>query len=336
MPAGKVEVPTRDFEFNFNCLLNSQGVGERSPIFEVLYQLSHTLRPKKNEFRTLLRRVEESTEADHPHWSPTPEAKLKMKARQASPLDRVKLKDTRETHSSSSMELLSDLLVSSIIDEVTGKAASAAAAESSLPVSSSSRYSSAAGAAQASAADEERRHGVVDVDHPEAACRTRLNGALLETALLQLSSMHYLAGKAMLSMASSRYLDLTVQPSISRFMQGRVPASIRQNCYYSHSHFVQECVKTLTTEGIPEPPVKRRLSEAEIERAFSVVRSNPEQRRKLEHGEEVDEIETDIGKEVKHTALSRNMTDSAVNYRILNYLFPSFCTSGGAWPLESR
>ena len=68
---------------------------------------------------------------------------------------------------------------------------------------------------------------------------------------------------------------------------------------------MQECVKTLSTEGILDPPVKRPLLEAEVERAFSVVRSNPEQRRKLERGEEVDEIETDVGKEVSHGAGSR-------------------------------
>ena len=66
-----------------------------------------------------------------------------------------------------------------------------------------------------------------------------------------------------------------------------------------HFTSVQECVKTLSGDGVPQPPVKRRLPAAEVERAFSVVRSNPEQRRKLEHGEEVDEIETDVGKEVR-------------------------------------
>ena len=219
MPASKVEVyQTRDFEFNFSCLLNCDGLGERSPIFEVLYKLSHALRLKKSEFRTLLLRVEESTAAGLQQWSPSaPESKLKMRGRQASPLDRVKLRDTRETHSSSSMELLSDLLVSSIIDEVTGKAAStavaaAAAAASESPGPSSPLHSTAA---------DDRSHGVVDVDHPDAASRIRLIGALLETALLQLSSMHYLAGKAMLSMASSRFLDPSMQPSISRFIQGR-------------------------------------------------------------------------------------------------------------------
>ena len=73
-------------------------------------------------------------------------------------------------------------------------------------------------------------------------------------------------------------------------------------CSYVHVQYLvslQECVKTLTTEGIPQPPVKRRLPAAEVERAFSVVRSNPEQRRNLEHGEEVDEVETDVGKEVR-------------------------------------
>ena len=218
VPASKVEVnQTRDFEFNFNCLLNCGGLGERSPVFEVLYKLGHTLRLKKNEFRTLLHRVEESpaaADAGHQQWPPSSESRLKMRAKHASPLDRVKLKDTREAHSSSSMELLSDLLVSSIIDEVTGKAASTAFAASESPGPSSP-------AAQASAAaDDERSHGVVDVDHPDAASRSRLIGALLETALLQLSSMHYLAGKAMLSMASSRFLDPSMQPSISRFIQG--------------------------------------------------------------------------------------------------------------------
>ena len=216
MPASKVEVyQTRDFEFNFNCLLNCDGLGERSPIFEVLYKLSHALRLKKSEFRTLLHRVEESTAAGFQRWSPSPESKLKMRGKQASPLDRVKLKDTRETHSSSSMELLSDLLVSSIIDEVTGKAASTAA------VSAAASESPGPPSPLLSTADDERSHGVVDVDHPDAASRIRLIGALLETALLQLSSMHYLAGKAMLSMASSRFLDPSMQPSISRFMQGR-------------------------------------------------------------------------------------------------------------------
>ena len=223
MPASKVEVnQTRDFEFNFNCLLNCDGLGERPPIFEVLHKLSHTLRLKKKEFLTLLHRVEESTAAGHhQQWSPSPETRLKMRARQASPLDRVKLKDTRETHSSSSMELLSVLLVSSIIDEVTGKAASTAvvaAAASMSPGPSSPRYSTTA---QASAADDERSHGVVDVDHPDAASRSRLIGALLETALLQLSSMQYLAGKAMLSMASSRFMDSSMEPGISRFVQVR-------------------------------------------------------------------------------------------------------------------
>ena len=81
---------------------------------------------------------------------------------------------------------------------------------------------------------------------------------------------------------------------------------------YSYVYFisVQECVKTLTIEGIPQPPVKRRLPKAEVERAFSVVRSNPEQRRKLEHGEEVDEIETDVGKEVR---LDLNMALFEIN-----------------------
>ena len=86
---------------------------------------------------------------------------------------------------------------------------------------------------------------------------------------------------------------------------------------------VQECVKTLTTVGIPESPVKRRLPESEVERAFSVVRSNPEQRRKLEHGEEVDEIETDVGKEVRHGVpadLFRNLTFVS-NYYDYNDIF---------------
>ena len=219
VPASKVEVyQTRDFEFNFSCLLNCDGLGERSPIFEVLYKLSHALRLKKSEFRTLLLRVEESTAAGLQQWSPSaPESKLKMRGRQASPLDRVKLRDTRETHSSSSMELLSDLLVSSIIDEVTGKAASTAVAAAASAASESPGPSSPLH----STADDDRSHGVVDVDHPDAASRIRLIGALLETALLQLSSMHYLAGKAMLSMASSRFLDPSMQPSISRFIQGR-------------------------------------------------------------------------------------------------------------------
>ena len=279
----------RDFEFNFNCLLSSDGgLGERSSIFDVLYKLSHALRLKKSEFRTLLRRLEDG--ADHAHWSPSPESKLKMMTRQASPLDRTRLKDTREANSS--MEILSDLLVSSIIDEVTGKAASTAAAPGSPGGPSSPA---------ASAAEDDRGHGLVD--HPDAPCRVHLFGALLETALLQISTMQHLAGKAMLAMASSRSLDPTLQNSISKFMQVRAFCRLDQwkNMVYSYMHFtsVQECVKTLSRDGIPQPPVKRRLPAAEVERAFSVVRSNPEQRRKLEHGEEVDEIETDVGKEVR-------------------------------------
>ena len=209
MPASKLEViQMKDFEFNFNCLLSCDGSGERSSIFEVLYKLSHALRLKKGEFRTLLRRLE-----DDAQWSSSSESKLKMMARQASPLDRARLKDTRETNSS--MEILSDLLVSSIIDEVTGKATSTAvgAAAPGSPGGPSSP------AAAASAAEDDRGHAFVD--QPDAPCRVHLFGALLETALLQLSTMQHLAGKAMLTMASSRFLDPTLQNSISRFMQGR-------------------------------------------------------------------------------------------------------------------
>ena len=200
----------RDFEFNFNCLLSSDGgLGERSSIFDVLYKLSHALRLKKSEFRTLLRRLEDGGAADHAHWSPSP----KMMARQASPLDRARLKDTRETNSS--MEILSDLLVSSIIDEVTGKAASTAVGASAAAPGSPGGPSSPA----ASAAEDDRGHAVVD--QPDAPCRVHLFGALLETALLQISTMQHLAGKAMLAMASSRLLDPTIQNSLSRFMQVR-------------------------------------------------------------------------------------------------------------------
>ena len=76
---------------------------------------------------------------------------------------------------------------------------------------------------------------------------------------------------------------------------------------------VQECVKTLNRDGIPQPPVQRRLPAAEVERAFSVVRSNPEQRRKLEHGEEVDEIETDVGKEVRLDVLVKSVPRLEIN-----------------------
>ena len=213
MPASKVEViQMRDFEFNFNCLLSSDGgLGERSSIFDVLYKLSHALRLKKSEFRTLLRRLEDG--ADNAHWSPSPESKVKMMTRQASPLDRARLKDTRETNSS--MEILSDLLVSSIIDEVTGKAASTAVGASAAAPGSPGGPSSPA----ASAAEDDRGHAVVD--QPDAPCRVHLFGALLETALLQISTMQHLAGKAMLTMASSRLLDPTIQNSLSRFMQVR-------------------------------------------------------------------------------------------------------------------
>ena len=274
VPASKLEVAqTRDFDFNFNCL-----TGERSSaaVFDVLYKLCHALRLRKAEFSALLHRVEDDCAAAGGgggglrQLSPSPQTRLAAKrASEASPLNRVRLKDTREAQSSSSMELLSDLLVSSIIDEVTGKAAAVAAAASEPPPD-----------------DNERGGGgnvrvllfPDDVPVPDAPDdRSDLIGALLETAMLQLSSMHYLAGKAMLAMASSRYLEPALQPSIAKFMQ--------------------ECVKTLTTEGIPNPPLKRRVSEAEVERAFSVVRSNPEQRRKLERGEEVDEEETGVGKE---------------------------------------
>ena len=209
MPASKVEViQMRDFEFNFNCLLSSDGGhGERSSIFEVLHKLSHALRLKKSEFRTLLRRLEDG--ADNAHWSPSPESKVKMMTRQASPLDRARLKDTRETNSS--MEILSDLLVSSIIDEVTGKAASTAVA-----------LSSPGGPSSPAASEDDRGHAAVVVDQPDAPCRVHLLGALLETALLQISTMQHLAGKAMLTMASSRSLDPTLQNSISKFMQACV------------------------------------------------------------------------------------------------------------------
>ena len=222
MPASKVEViQLRDFEFNFNCLLSCDGSGESALIFEVLYKLSHALRLKKSEFRALLRCLEDSAAAaDHAHWSPSPESKLKMMARQASPLARTRLNDMRETHSSSSMEILSDLLVSSIIDEVTGKATSTAVGGAAAPGSPGGPSSPAA-----ASAEDDRGHTVVD--HPDAPCRVHLFGALLETALLQLSTMQHLAGKAMLTMASSRSLDPSLQNSISKFMQARAFSSIK-------------------------------------------------------------------------------------------------------------
>ena len=66
--------------------------------------------------------------------------------------------------------------------------------------------------------------------------------------------------------------------------------------------------------------MKRRLPAAEVERAFSVVRSNPEQRRKLEHGEEVDEIETDVGKEVRLDVLVKSVPRLEINEYI--YVLP--------------
>ena len=299
----------RDFEFNFNCLLSCDGSGERTSIFEVLHKLSHALRLKKGEFRTLLRRLENDA-----HWSPSPESKLKMMARQASPLDRARLKDTRgETNSS--MEILSDLLVSSIIDEVTGKAASTAVgAAAAAPGSPGGGPSSPAAAF---AAEDDRGHAAV-VDQPDAApCRAHLFGALLEAALLQISTMQHLAGKVMLTMASSRFLDPTLQISLSRFMQARAFLSplATLNIHACFFITVQECVRTLSREGVPQPPVKRRLPAAEVERAFSVVRSNPEQRRKLEHGEEVDEIETDVGKEVRLDVVGKVFRDLKLVYR---------------------
>ena len=66
--------------------------------------------------------------------------------------------------------------------------------------------------------------------------------------------------------------------------------------------------------------MKRRLPAAEVERAFSVVRSNPEQRRKLEHGEEVDEIETDVGEEVRLDVLVKSVPRLEINEYI--YVLP--------------
>ena len=45
------------------------------------------------------------------------------------------------------------------------------------------------------------------------------------------------------------------------------------------------------------------------------MRSNPEQRRKLEHGEEVDEIETDVGKEVRLDVVGKVFRDLKLVYR---------------------
>ena len=51
-----------------------------------------------------------------------------------------------------------------------------------------------------------------------------------------------------------------------------------------------------------------------------MVRSNPEQRRKLEHGEEVDEIETDVGKEVRLDVLVKSVPRLEINEYI--YVLP--------------
>jgi hypothetical protein len=261
-PLNKIKLAPTEFEFNFQCLL----VGGHGNLLELLYSLNQRTRLSSADFGKLVRRVQAENTSTSRFWTPPPEAKLNrgQKASAPIPTPRGRRRDP------SSMEVFTNNLVSSVLDEVTGKSASSTAQAHSP---ATKLASSDMGEPEKNVAEKGKKPSSSDSksrgkDDNRGDC-SNTPVFLLESLMLKLSTLQYMSGKTLLLLMSSRHSEQLFE------------SELQSN---SLTKLVRECAAKIFADGAPNPPIKRNIKQSEIERTFAVLRSNPDLRAIL-HGD---------------------------------------------------